>query len=102
LVCKELEKVPRRKAKSFLDTVPSSLGRLYDRMWEKLQERDVDDVRICQKILCTITLAFRPFHLKEIQVIVEEIESEGLEAYRELIEICGSFVTIRDNDFKSI
>jgi hypothetical protein len=66
-------------------------------MWEKFQERDVDDVRICQKILCAITLAFRPLHLKEIQAIIEEIELEDLEICRELIETCGYFVTIRDD-----
>ena len=77
-------------------TIPSGLGHLYDRMWKKLEEGHTENVKICRKILCTIIPAFQPLHLREIQAIIEEIDSENLETCRELVEACGSFITIRD------
>jgi hypothetical protein len=96
LVCKALEKAQKRKVASFLATIPPGLGHLYDRMWKKL-EGHTEDVETCRKILCTIIPAFRPLHLREIQTIIEEIDPEDLDTRKELVETCGSFITVRDD-----
>jgi GTPase SAR1 family protein len=99
LVCKELEKVPKVWVKSFLSKIPAGLGHLYDRMLEKLQASDLENFGLCQRILCTIVLGFRPLHLRELQTLIDttEIEAEDLDTFKSLVEACGSFVTIRDD-----
>ena len=93
LVCKELRRARRGKERSFLQAVPAGLVPLYERMLDQvLHQGDESDIESCRRILCSVTLAFRPLRLKEIVVFAQISESE-LEI---LVEFCGSFITVRE------
>ena len=92
LVCKELRRARRGKERCFLQATPAGLVPLYERMLNQvLHQGDENDIESCRRILCSITLAFRPLRLTEIAVFAKISESE-LEI---LVEYCGSFITIR-------
>ena len=93
LVCKGLRRAQRGKEKSFLQATPAGLVPLYERMLNQvLHQGDESDIESCRRILCSVTLAFRPLRLKEIAVFAKISESE-LEV---LVDFCGSFITIRE------
>ncbi|KAI4166728.1 MAG: hypothetical protein LQ343_007802 [Gyalolechia ehrenbergii] len=93
LVCKELRKVRQQRAESLLEKFPSGLEPLYERMLHRiLHQEDEDDIELCRQILCLVTLAFRPLRLEEIAVFAK-IQESGL---KDLINQCGSFITIRE------
>ena len=93
LVCKELKKARRGKERSFLRATPAGLVPLYERMLHQvLHQEDECDIESCRRILCSVTLAFRPLRLGEIAVFAKVSESE-LEV---LVDFCGSFITVRE------
>ena len=99
LVCKELKRAPARKARSLLQKIPAGLQPLYQRMMDQLQgQDDKEDVELCEQILRSVTLAFRPLHLKEVASIAN-LSGESFETLKdinELVQSCGSFLTIRE------
>ena len=93
LVCKELRRARRGKERAFLQATPAGLVPLYERMLNQvLHQGDENDIESCRRILCSITLAFRPLRLKEIAVFATIPESE----IEILVDYCGSFITIRE------
>ena len=93
LVCKELRRARSGKERSFLQAIPAGLVPLYERMLHQvLHQEDECDVEPCRRILCSVTLAFRPLRLEEIAIFAKVSESE-LEV---LVDFCGSFVTVRE------
>ena len=93
LVCKQLSKVRPQKAKSFLERAPSGLEPLYERMLDQIfNKEDKDDIELCRRILCSVTLAFRPLRLGEIAVFARILESD----LKGLVSHCGSFITVRE------
>ena len=119
LVCKELSKVEQWKVKSLLEMIPTGLMPLYERMLNQvLHQRDKDDIELSRRILCTVTLAKRPLRLEEIAVFADISDDEGddegevegddegdvegdVEGYderkvRDLVGLCGSFLTVRE------
>ena len=103
LVCKELEKVRAQKAKLHLRSFPAGLEPLYARMLSiVINQEDKEDAELCLKILCSVTLAFRPLQLKETSQVKEIAffaqlprNSSKKQALTDLIDRCGSFITIR-------
>jgi hypothetical protein len=98
LVCKELEKVKAWKTQTVLERFPRGLEPLYQRMIEQIQDdEDTEDVELCTKLLCTVTLACRPLDLDEIGVIANFPEdlSKDTQALQDLAASCGSFLTVR-------
>lgn len=103
LVCKELKDVRQQKVKSLLKKIPSGLIPLYERMLDQvLHQRDNFDIELCRRILCSVTLAKRPLRLKEIAVFAKISDDEGDDEgdnerqVEELVELCGSFLTVRE------
>ncbi|KAH0536101.1 hypothetical protein FGG08_006987, partial [Glutinoglossum americanum] len=96
LVCQNLEKVSRWSALLKLNTIPPGLNSLYEKMIEKIC--DSDDVDLYKQILAFVTIARRPITLKELTSFVEMLEdiSDDLESLREIIGLCGSFLTLRE------
>lgn len=93
LVCKELNKVRLQKVRALLESLPAGLIPLYKRMLEQVfHQEDQNDVEICRRVLCLVTLAFRPLRLKEIAIFANIPDDEDVE---ELLGLCGSFLTIR-------
>jgi len=81
-----------------LETFPEGLEPLYSRMMDQLQNnKRKKAVQFCLKILCIVTLAFRPLQLNEIGVIagLEDLYSD-VQALQDLLNSCGSFLTLRE------
>ena len=95
LVCKELTKVRQQKVKSLLKKMPKGLIPLYERMLKQvLHQEDQNDIELSRRILCSVTLAVRPLRLDEIAVFAEISDDD--EDVGELVGLCGSFLTVRE------
>ena len=95
LVCEGLSKVRQHKVRSFLARIPARLIPLYERILDQvLHQDDKDNVEHSRRILCSVTLAKRPLRLEEIAVFAN-IPS-GKAEVEELVGLCGSFLTIRE------
>ncbi|KAE9583666.1 hypothetical protein CGMCC3_g345 [Colletotrichum fructicola] len=95
LVCAELNRVQERHTMAQLESIPGDLTRLYDRMLEHaIESRDANS---CRHILSVACATFRPLTLCELQVLVQELGVHSHDVLREIIEECGSFLTIQEN-----
>jgi hypothetical protein len=97
LACKRLLKVPSWKALSVLQDLPLGLQDLYARMMNQVfQTRDEEDRDFCLRILRSVTLAFRPLSMVEL-ITIAELPLRLLDSdLSNLIELCSSFITIRE------
>ncbi|KAN0086979.1 hypothetical protein V8E54_000667 [Elaphomyces granulatus] len=100
LVFEELRGALRGNLSRVLDRIPKGLTPLYDRMINQIQQLD-DYTQLCLLALSAATLAYQPLYLREIHVVAglqEEIpDLEDLEDLERIVNMCGSFLTIRDN-----
>lgn len=102
LACKSLAKASRWKTLSTLENLPSGLGDLYARMMDLvLQGEDEEDTAFCMQILRSVSLSFRPLLMEEL-IIAAELPKEFLDddsisnSISDLIELCGSFIIVRE------
>ena len=98
LVCKELQNVQVRKTLSVLRDFPPKLESLYERILKQIDSlQDTTDARLCERILSSVTLAYRPIYLKELVATAGLQENpDDLQSINELIDLCGSFLIVRD------
>jgi hypothetical protein len=97
LVCKALQGVGVRKTLSVLKRFPPGLQPLYERMMKQIQCLDREDVEPCIQILSSVSLAYRPIHLKELVAIAGlQGEPDNITSLNELVDLCGSFLTVRE------
>jgi NACHT domain len=99
LACKRLEREPAFKARSVLKELPQGLNSLYERMM-KLILRQPDDLKeLCKQILRLAAVAYRPLRLEELTGIAELPDPilEDMQYLRDLVERCGSFLTLRND-----
>ena len=81
-----------RKLKSF----PPGLKELYQRMMQYIS--DSDDAEICKQILALNAVVYRPLALSELMAFAEPSGCvENIAELREIVGLCGSFLTIREN-----
>ena len=100
LACNMLQNVPVRKVSSALEKFPQGLDSIYERMMGQiLGLEDSEDVETCKCIIVSVILARRPLHLKELGAIADPSKElwEDLPSLEELVQLCGSFLTIREN-----
>ena len=100
LACKMLQKILTRKVLSTLEEFPPGLDPIYERMMGQiLGMEDSEDVEICKCIIVAVILARRPLHLKELGAIADPSKKlwEDLSSLEELVQLCGSFLTIRED-----
>ena len=80
--------------------MPSGLTLVYDRM-KHIQQLRRQHSRRCLLALSATTLAYQPLHLREIHVVAGLEEGlkgvRNLEDLERIINMCGSFLTIRDH-----
>ena len=97
LVCQNLEKVPTWKALSALKTFPPGLDSLYKRMMQQM--RLSEDGDLFRRILALVMTVRRPITLKELTSFIEMPEgtANNLMLLSEVIEQCGSFLTVREH-----
>jgi hypothetical protein len=97
LVCQNLEATAKRNVLRKLTSFPPGLDALYERMMEYISKSD--DSELCMKILASIAIMHRPVTISELVVLVEQLEdmADDLESVREIVSLCGSFLTVREN-----
>ncbi|KAH8748441.1 hypothetical protein F5883DRAFT_721048 [Diaporthe sp. PMI_573] len=97
LVCQALAdpKVRRWQTLTKLRAFPAGLDSLYARMMKYIDNSD--DADLCKRILATTTVVRRPISLRELVTLVEMPDdiSDNPEYLEELIKLCGSFLTLR-------
>jgi hypothetical protein len=94
-VCQNLEKIPRWNTLAKLKASPPELDSLYKRMTEQICKSDNAD--LYKQILALTAIVYRPITLKELTCLVEMLEdiADDIESLREIVGLCGSFLTIR-------
>ncbi|OPB39830.1 Vegetative incompatibility protein HET-E-1 [Trichoderma guizhouense] len=109
LVCQNLAKYPRWKVLKMLSTFPPGLDSLYERMIEQMTTindsidsiagSDSSDISLCKQILAVMMSVYRPITLQELGCLIEIPEelSADIEFLREIVALCGSFLTIRED-----
>ena len=100
LACKMLQTLSPRKVLSTLEQFPRGLDSIYERMMGQILDLDdSDDVEICKRILISAVLARRPLHLNELGAIANLSTKlwEDPSSLEELVQLCGSFLTIRED-----
>ncbi|KKP00858.1 hypothetical protein THAR02_07036 [Trichoderma harzianum] len=105
LVCQNLAKYPRWKVLRMLNTFPPGLDSLYERMIEQMttitDSSDSSDISLCKQILAVMMSVYRPITLQELGCLVEIPEdlklSTDIEFLRDIVALCGSFLTIRED-----
>ncbi|KAN0085554.1 Quinonprotein alcohol dehydrogenase-like superfamily [Elaphomyces granulatus] len=98
LVIEELRQVLGADMLEVLEDMPSGLTLVYDRMMKHIQQLPRQYPRRCLLALSAATLTYQPFHLCEIHVVAGlQGEVKDLEDLERIINMCGSFLTIRDN-----
>jgi hypothetical protein len=96
LVFKELQVVQRYDMLQVIKEVPAGLIPLYDRMMKQVRQLKCRDPEFCRRILSTATLAYRPLHLLELQILAGLQEEMPHKANLErIINLCASFLTVR-------
>jgi archaellum biogenesis ATPase FlaH len=96
LVCQNLEKISRWETLTKLNEFPPGLNSLYKRMMRQICNSD--KASLCKQILALVAIVYRPITLQELTSLVEMLEdmADDLESIREIISLCGSFLTIRE------
>src|SRR5882762_1862691 len=97
LVIKELRQVLGVDMLEVLEDMPSGLTLVYDRMMKHIQQLQPQYSRRCLRVLSAATLAYQPLHLREIHVVAGLVKVRSLEDVERIINMCGSFLTIRAN-----
>ena len=97
LVCQYLAKTPRWDTLASLVRFPPGLDSLYIRMLEQVCDSDYTD--LCKRVLATVATVYRPITLEELTTLVEEVEdlSDDLASVEDIIDLCGSFLTVREH-----
>jgi hypothetical protein len=98
LVVEDLRHALRVDMLEVLEDMPSGLTLAYDRMMKHIQQLQRQYPRRCLLALSAATLAYQPLHLHEIHVVAGlQDEIPDLEDLERIVNMCGSFLTTRDN-----
>ncbi|CAG8626676.1 unnamed protein product, partial [Penicillium salamii] len=97
LVCQDLDRTSRRHALKKMEVFPPGLNALYGRMID--QVRNSEDAESCKRILAVMSIVYRPIAFAELASLVELPDdlSGDSEALSEIVAICGSFLTMRED-----
>ena len=97
LVCQDLKTTPRWNVVKRLALFPPGLDSLYKRMMDQISESN--GAEICLQVLASTAILYRPVTISELIPLVEQLEDlvDDLESVREIIGLCGSFLTLRED-----
>jgi hypothetical protein len=94
LVCQDLRVTANRHVLKKLALFPPGLDALYERMMQQISESD--DAKICRFVLASTAILYRPVTVSELVALVEQLEDVS-DDVREIISLCGSFLTLRED-----
>ncbi|KAL3428669.1 hypothetical protein BDV09DRAFT_201363 [Aspergillus tetrazonus] len=99
LVVQEMQKCRRSAAiVELLERTPQGLIPLYDRMLQQIQLFQGQDHDLCILVLSIVTLGYRPLHLYELCLLSGlQRQQYGSDDLENIVGMCGSFLTIRDD-----
>ncbi|KAH9210932.1 hypothetical protein DL95DRAFT_306965 [Leptodontidium sp. 2 PMI_412] len=97
LVCQDLRATPKWNVLKKLPLFPPGLDSLYKRMMHQIGESD--GAEVCRQVLASVAILYRPVTIPELIALVEQLEDfvDDLESVREIIGLCGSFLTLRED-----
>jgi hypothetical protein len=97
LVCHDLRATPKWNVLKKLALFPPELDSLYKQMIHQISESD--GAEICRQVLASAAILYRPVTIPELIALVEQLEEfvDDLESVREIVSLCGSFLTLRDD-----
>jgi hypothetical protein len=94
LVCQELGRTANRHVLKKLALFPPGLEDLYKRMMQQMS--DSDDADTCRCVLASTAVLYRPVTIHELVALIKQLEDVGNDV-REIIDLCGSFLTVRED-----
>ncbi|CAJ2505653.1 Uu.00g130470.m01.CDS01 [Anthostomella pinea] len=97
LVCQELAKTRQGNALQKVKSFPSGLDSLYRRMIDQIHKSE--DAELCTQVLALVATTYRPPSLAESTTFIKEDGSTvgDAESLKEIVSLCGSFLTIRED-----
>lgn len=97
LVCQDLKATPKCDVREKLAQFPPGLDSLYRQMLDQI--RKSSSARRCLRVLAVTAVLYRPVTVAELVVLTEQLADfvDDLESVREIIGLCGSFLTLRDD-----
>jgi hypothetical protein len=100
LVIKELKNVLSWEVLQVLDEVPMELKDVYRRMMEQIKRLQRQYPELCRQVLSIVVTAYRPLHLQELHVLSglpTQVQNVN-QSTTTIVKMCGSFLTIRDDN----
>ena len=95
LVCQVLQATARRNVLKKLASFPPGLNALYEQMMQQISK--TDDASLCNQVLASLVLLYRPVTLRELVALVEQLEdTTDISELQEIVSSCGSFLTLRN------
>jgi archaellum biogenesis ATPase FlaH len=97
LVCQDLRKTPKWNVlKKLASVFPPTLDSLYGQMMDQISKSEFAE--ICQDVLASAAILYRPVTIAELFALVEQLEDvDDLESVRQIVGFCGSFLTLRED-----
>jgi hypothetical protein len=97
LVCQDLKATPKWDVREMLAQFPPGLDSLYRQMLDQIHKSR--SARRCLRVLAVTAVLYRPVTVAELAVLTEQLADlvDDLESVREIIGLCGSFLTLRDD-----
>lgn len=94
LVCQELGRTANRHVLKKLAVFPPGLNDLYKRMMQQISESD--DADTCRCVLASTAVLYQPVTIRELVALIEQPEDIS-NNIQEIINLCGSFLTVRED-----
>jgi hypothetical protein len=97
LVCENLKATANRHVLKKLVLFPPGLDALYERMMHQMSE--TDDAEVCRQVLASTATLYRPVTIPELIALVQSLKGfvDDLKSVREIVSLCGSFLTLRED-----
>ena len=100
LVVDELKQVESWNAEQVLEELPTGLDELYHRMMRQIEQlKTTQDREFCRLVLSAATLAYRPLSIPELSVVagLRGMNAGKAKAVETIVRMCGSFLTLQDD-----
>lgn len=99
LAIQQLQDAMKWEVLRILDQMPEGLQSLYQLMMNQIRDHPSQRRDLCTKLLSIVTTAYRPLHLGELSSLwqMEAECPQGQEDVRTVAQLCGSFLTVKDD-----